>query len=96
MITEKNNDAQAGLLEMADYMTGIADDAALYGYKYAGDGLGDNFLDCLTALSRYYYDDPVITAFLTEEIGPYYAGDRSLDDVIKILNDRSEKYIKEM
>ena len=96
MITEKNNDAYAGLLEMADYMTGIADDAALYGYKYAGDSLGDSFFDCLSALSRYYYDDPVITAFLTEEIGPYYAGDRSLDDVIKILNDRSEKYIKEM
>lgn len=37
-----------------------------------------------------------ITAFLAEEIAPYHAGGRTLDDAIKILNDRSEKYIKEM
>lgn len=37
-----------------------------------------------------------ITAFLAEEIAPYHAGGHTLDDAIKILNDRSEKYIKEM
>ena len=53
-------------------------------------------MNSLSNLSRYYYDDPVITAFLTEEIAPYYAGDRTIDDVVRILNDRTGKYVKEM
>ena len=31
-----------------------------------------------------------------EEIAPYYAGDRSLDDVVRYLNDRVSKYVREM
>ena len=96
VITEKNNAAYEGLMDMTGYMMGLGDDAKLYGYKPADSDMEKSFLNCLSVLSRYYYDDPVITAFLTEEIAPYYAGDRSLDDAVKILNDRTEKYIKEM
>lgn len=31
-----------------------------------------------------------------EELAPYYAGDRSLDDAIKYVNDRTAKYVREM
>jgi hypothetical protein len=55
----------------------------------------DSFIQSLSAISRYYYDDPVITVFLVEEIAPYYAGDRTLDESVKILNERTDKYIKE-
>lgn len=44
----------------------------------------------------YYYEDRVIVQFINEELAPYYAGDRTLDDAIKILNDRVTKYVNEM
>ena len=96
MITEKNNSAQDTFETLAQYMTGLSNDARIYGYKKASKDMEKQFLASLSTLSRYYYDDPVITAFLTEEIAPYYAGDRSIDDVIRYLNDRTEKYTKEM
>ena len=95
-ITEVNNSAYGTDLEMSDYLYGMGDMIAAFGYKYATDDMGDKMMESLSTISTYYYDDPVITAFLVEEIAPYYAGDRSLDEVVKILNDRCNKYIKEM
>ena len=96
IITEQNNRAQDMFEALASYMTGLEKDARIYGYKRTTKKLEENFMASLSSLSRYYYDDPVITTFLTEEIAPYYAGDRSIDDVIKILNDRTSKYVNEM
>ena len=96
IITEQNNRAQDMFEALASYMTGLEKDARIYGYKRTTKKLEENFMASLSSLSRYYYDDPVITTFLTEEIAPYYAGDRSIDDVIKILNDRTSKYANEM
>ena len=67
-----------------------------YGAKYSTDAMRESFLTSMSTISKYYYEDPEITTFILEEIAPYYAGDRSMDDVIKILNDRATKYIKEM
>ena len=67
-----------------------------YGVKYSTDEMQKSFLNSMSTISKYYYEDPEITTFILEEIAPYYAGDRSMDDVIKILNDRATKYIKEM
>ena len=96
IITEKNNSAQDAFEELAEYMTGLSNDARIYGYKRGSKDMEDQFMQSLSNLSRYYYDDPVITTFLTEEIAPYYAGDRTIDDVVRILNDRTGKYVKEM
>ena len=41
-------------------------------------------------------EDKKIVQFVTEELAPYYAGDRTLDDCIMYLNDRAAKYVKEM
>ena len=96
VITEKNNSSQDAFEDLAEYMTGLANDARIYGYKKASKDMEEQFMKSLSNLSRYYYDDPVITKFLTEEIAPYYAGDRTIDDVVRILNDRTGKYVKEM
>ena len=96
LITEANNSSRDVDLEMNDYLVGMGDFFMAYGYKYATDDMGAKMMESLSTISTYYYDDPVITAFLVEEIAPYYAGDRSLDEVVKILNDRCNKYIKEM
>ncbi len=82
--------------EMSTYMSGLDDYKTVYGFKRSTGSMEKSFMDSLENISIYYYDDPVITAFIVEEIAPYYAGDRTLDETVKILNDRVNKYIKEM
>lgn len=67
-----------------------------YGNKYATDDMKESFLNSMSTISNCYYEDHEINVFIREETAPYYAGDRSLDDVIKILNDRTSKYIGEI
>ena len=66
------------------------------GGKTATDVNCDNFLGSLSSISTYYYEDKVITGFLIEELAPYFAGDRSLDDVVTYIDDRVTKYVREM
>ena len=66
------------------------------GNKAATDVMHQSFTDSLATISTYYYEDYTIVQFTLEELAPYYAGDRSLDDAIKYLNDRATKYIREM
>ena len=67
-----------------------------YGDKEATDDMRDSFINSLSSISVYYYEDHAIVQFLDEELKPYYAGDRSLDDAIKYINDRVTKYVREM
>ena len=67
-----------------------------FGYKYATDEMSESFKKCLASISIYYYEDYSIVQFMEEELAPYYAGDRSLDDAIRYLNDRVTKYVREM
>ena len=66
------------------------------GTKFATDEMRESFLNSLSTISTYYYEDHVITEFVVEELAPYYAGDRSLDDAIRYLDDRTAKYVREM
>ena len=66
------------------------------GNKASTDVMRKCFQNSLSTISTYYYEDYTIVQFTFEELAPYYAGDRTLDDTIKILNDRTSKYIKEM
>ena len=68
----------------------------LNGDKKATDDMRESFLNSLSTISVYYYEDYTIVGFVMEELAPYYAGDRSLDDVIKYLDDRTYKYVREM
>ena len=66
------------------------------GDKYATDEMAQSFRESLASISTYYYEDYTIVQFMDEELAPYYAGDRSLDDAIKYINDRVNKYVREM
>ena len=66
------------------------------GEKAATEDMRESFLNSMSSISTYYYEDYEIVQFLSEEVAPYYAGDRSLDDVIKYMNDRAAKYVREM
>lgn len=96
LISKQNNICYQADVELSEYMNFLGDDSKMYGYKNATKDMEEKMMESLSTISTYYYDDPVITAFLVEEIAPYYAGDRSLDETVKILNDRTNKYVKEM
>ena len=66
------------------------------GDKYATDEMAQSFRESLASISTYYYEDYTIVQFIDEELAPYYAGDRSLDEAIKYINDRVTKYVREM
>lgn len=96
LTAELNNTGYDVDQSMSTYMSGLDDYELVYGFKRSTGSMERNFMNSLENISIYYYDDPVIMAFIVEEIAPYYAGDRTLDETVKILNDRVNKYIKEM
>ena len=67
-----------------------------YGDKMATEGMRESFLNSMSSISTYYYEDRSIIQFVDEELAPYYAGDRTIDDAIILINDRVSKYIREM
>jgi hypothetical protein len=97
-ISKLNNDAYAKYEDAVKNKTIIP--AAGYdnvtGDKYATDDMAQSFRESLASISIYYYEDHTIVQFLDEELAPYYAGDRSLDDAVRYLNDRVAKYVREM
>ncbi len=65
------------------------------GYKESTDTMQQKFFDMLSTLSVYYMDDVQIRNIVNEELAAYYSGDKSLDDVIRFINDRVDKYTGE-
>ena len=96
LTTELNNTGYQIDSGLSSIMMGSEGYGIVYGFKSASELMEKNFMESLSTISVYYYDDPVITKFIAEEIAPYYAGDRTLDETVKILDDRANKYIKEM
>ncbi len=48
------------------------------------------------SMKRFYYStDYTIIKIISEEMQVYFAGDKSLDDVIKIMNDRARTVLNE-
>ena len=91
---EAFNDYQAKV-KNGTFMPAAGLDKA-YGYKEATADMRESFKNSLSSISTYYYEDYTIVQFVFEELAPYYAGDRSFDDAVRILNDRTAKYVKEM
>ena len=97
-LSQNNNEAFDKMMDSINSGVQIVpgDVFLAYGGKTATDAMRDNFLDSLSSISTYYYDDKVITGFIMEELAPYFSGDRSLDDVVTYINDRVTKYVREM
>ena len=97
-LTLKSNEAfealEAAKRSGAVMQTGGAE--KLFGDKMATDEMRDSFLSSMATISTYYYEDHRIVEFVLEELAPYYAGDRTLDDAITILDDRVTRYVREM
>ena len=92
LISEAHNEELSAKIESGNAYV----ETEFYHDKIASDSMADSFLDCLSTIETYYYEDPQIVTFVIEETLPYYAGDASIDDVVTYLNDRATKYVKEM
>ncbi len=97
-LSKHNNDAYDSFLaaEKSAAIIVPANVKMANGDKYATDDMRESFLNSMSTISTYNYEDTDIVRFVMEEIAPYYAGDRSLDDVVRYLNDRVSKYVREM
>lgn len=97
-LTKHNNDAYNDYktsVETGKFIPAAGLDKA-FGHKEATADMSGSFKESLSSISTYYYEDHMIVKFVEEELAPYYAGDRSLDDAVRFLNDRTAKYIREM
>ncbi len=66
------------------------------GFKKATDTMQQKFYNMLSTLSVYYMDDREIRNIVNEELAVFYAGDKTIDDVIFLINDRVDKYVSEV
>ncbi|MBR3056583.1 MAG: hypothetical protein IKG93_01325 [Clostridiales bacterium] len=66
------------------------------GFKKATDTMQQKFYNMLSTLSVYYMDDREIRNIVNEELAAFYAGDKTIDDVIRFINDRVDKYVSEV
>ena len=97
-LTKHNNDTYADFMESitSGHFIPAAGYEKAFGDKEATDDMRDSFKESLSSISTYYYEDHTIVQFVEEELAPYYAGDRSLDEAIRYINDRVTKYVREM
>ncbi len=97
-LTIRNNDAYEALVlaKRSGAIMQTAGAEKAFGDKIATDEMRDSFLNSMSTISTYYYEDHKIVEFVLEEIAPYYAGDRTLDETITILDDRVTRYVREM
>ena len=91
-ITEAHNEELSAKIECDNATIELE----FYHDKIASESMQQSFLDCLSTISTYYYEDPRIVTFVIEETQAYYAGDVTLDKVVEYINDRASKYVKEM
>ena len=66
------------------------------GYKFVERSSEEYFFSMMENLSVYCLEDKVIEGIVCDELAPFFAGDRTIDDAIKYINDRVSKYINEM
>lgn len=65
------------------------------GYRVTTDLMIEQFMKSLSGLSYYSHEDPELTLMLIEETDQYFNGDKPLDEVIVVINDKAQKIINE-
>ena len=65
-----------------------------YGRKYTQDDI-DAVEECILSCSQIVSEDPNISIILIEEMPAYFLGQKTLDEVIEIAQDRIQKVLDE-
>ena len=90
-IMERNAQAYQNLIDSQFLESSLIE----FGLRKGHPGMIESFMDTLSNLSIYYLEEPDIINIIDEELGAYYAGDHSIEDVIRLLNDRIQTYMTE-
>ena len=56
----------------------------------------DRFETLVNSTSRLYWPDDDLSNIVWETLGSYFAGDRTLDDTIRLLDNRVGLYVNEL
>ena len=67
----------------------------MLGLAEPGEDLIDIYRDIVASVDRKNVTDSSIMIIMREEIQAYFAGDKSLDEVIEIINNRARTYYGE-
>ena len=65
------------------------------GLGISNEQLIDNYIGSIKNTSSFRYTDMEIDMVITEELGGYFSGDRSIDETISYINDRVQKILSE-
>lgn len=53
------------------------------------------FMDLINNTKRVYHYNAVVNSIIQEEAAYYFAGEKNLDDTVKIIQNRVETYVNE-
>lgn len=67
----------------------------MYGVHLLDDSVAQDYLDVLSSVETIYAGDTAVGAIVTEEMGAYFADQKSIDQVIQTLNDRAQTVVNE-
>jgi hypothetical protein len=56
----------------------------------------ERFETLLNSTTLLYWPDDELSNIVWDSIGPYLAGDRSLDDTVALVQNRAQLYVNEM
>lgn len=67
----------------------------MYGIALVPDSVADDYLAICNNVDRVMQGDTAVAAILTEEMGAYFSGQKTLDQVVGVLNDRAQTVVNE-
>ena len=57
---------------------------------------GERFRTLIDSTTQLYWPNDELSNLVWDSIGPYLAGDRSLDDTVALVQNRAQLYVNEM
>lgn len=84
--------------EIYDYYLklGITEaEISMYGFIKLEDSVADDYYNAANNIDSIYRMDTSIAPILEEELPSYFAGQKSIDDIISVVNNRSQTVIDE-
>ena len=56
----------------------------------------DQIMELHDAISTIYTEDSALWEIVSEQVQPYFAGDKSVDETAKLVQSRAELYVNEL
>ena len=76
-------------------LNNIGDDILLNSLKPVDQETADEYKNTINRISKMQSEDVSLKNIIKEEVGAYFAGDKSVDEVCEIIQNRASIYIQE-